>query len=250
MKGADRGPDSIFEASAHLELYDIGTGSEVYRHGIYTDGPVDEKSSPERMIEAVRNRVLQHLEENRFTVTVGGEHAVSIGAVKAHRKIYKSLCVLRLDAHADLRNKYGGSKYNHACVAARFREICPLVQVGIRSLDKTEKDLVEENRTFYAENIFRDGSWHDKAVGELLDDVYISIDLDVFDPSIIPSTGTPEPGGLLWYDILDFLWKVCSERNVVGFDVVELCPNPEVKAPDFLAAKLIYRLLSIIHGRE
>lgn len=250
IKGADKGPEAIIEASSHLELYDIETNSEVYRNGIYTCSPVIECTSPEEMIKAVRRKTRKFLKKDTFVVTLGGEHTVSIGAVQAYKEVYDNLSVIQLDAHADLRNEYEGSMYNHACVAARIKEICSLVQVGIRSMDITEKKHIDTDSIFYADAMVVDKSWQEKAICRLSENVYITIDLDFFDPSIIPSTGTPEPGGLLWYETLIFLKKVSEEKNIVGFDIVELCPNPANKAPDFLAAKLIYKLLSYIFEKE
>jgi agmatinase len=149
-----------------------------------------------------------------------------------------------LDAHSDLRPEYHGSKYSHASVMSRARELCPIVQVGIRSMDIIEKPFIDKTRVFFAENIHNRKDWMDKAISKLTDQVYITIDLDVFDPSILPSTGTPEPGGLGWYQILEFLKKVSKKKNIVGFDVVELCPNKNERSSDFLAAKLVYKLLS------
>jgi agmatinase len=244
IKGADKGPKAIIEASANMELYDIETDSEVYRQGVFTDRPVKTDLPVERMVKAVYRRVLTHIEKGKFTVVLGGEHSVSIGAVEAHAEHYTDITVLQLDAHADLREKYEGSKYNHACVMARVRELCPIVQVGIRSMDISEKQYIDESRVFFAEHILSAKGWIQDVITLLSSKVYITIDLDVFDPAVMPSTGTPEPGGLLWYDVLKLLRAVCTARNVVGFDVVELCPNARNKSPDFLAAKLIYKLLS------
>ncbi|MFA5423774.1 MAG: agmatinase, partial [Phycisphaerae bacterium] len=243
-KGADKGPAAILDASCQLENYDIETRSEPYRQGIYADKPVTENSSPEKMAQAVEKRVGQLLSADKFVVTIGGEHSVSIGAIKAHSEKFKNLSVLQLDAHSDLRDEYQNSKFNHACVMARVREFCPIVQAGIRSMDICELESIERDRIFLAEDIYNDRSYISRAVEKLTDDVYITIDLDVFDPSIMPSTGTPEPGGLLWYDVLALLRVVCENKNVVGFDVVELCPNEQNKSSDFTAAKLIYKLLA------
>jgi agmatinase len=196
------------------------------------------------MVEAVRQRVQDHIQEGRFAVVIGGEHSVSIGSVMAHVQRYGDITVLQLDAHCDLRDEYEGSKYNHACVMARIKELCPIVQVGIRSMDSSEKEFLDRSRVFFAKDICHKADWLNEVVAKLSQQVYISIDLDVFDPSIMPSTGTPEPGGLLWYDVLALLRAVCEQRNVVGFDVVELCPDSRNLAPDFMAAKLIYKLLS------
>jgi agmatinase len=243
-KGADRGPQAILDASANVELYDIETDSEVYRQGIFTDAPVDVGSSPDDMVVAVEQRVRRHLEDQKFIVTIGGEHSVSTGTVRAYAGVFAGLSVLQLDAHSDLRDEYEGSKNNHACVMARIKETCPIVQVGIRSMDVSERPSIEPDRIFFAGEIHGRTEWIDRAVAQLTDQVYVTIDLDVFDPSIMPSTGTPEPGGLLWYDVLALLRAVCRRKRLVGFDVVELCPIENNWAPDFLAAKLIYQLLS------
>jgi agmatinase len=244
LKGADKGPAAIIEASAHMELYDIETDLEVYKKGIFTAEPVDIPELPEDMIEMVTKQVRKHLENNKFVVVVGGEHSVSLGPVKAHIEKNAGITVLQLDAHSDLRDEYEGSKYNHACVMARIKELCPIVQVGIRSMDSSEKQALDKNRVIFARDILTNKNWIEKVLSKLTENVYLTIDLDVFDPSIMPSTGTPEPGGLSWYDVLGLLRTVFENRNVVGFDVVELCPDERNKAPDFLAAKLIYKLLS------
>ncbi|MBN1534267.1 MAG: agmatinase [Spirochaetes bacterium] len=244
MKGADRGPDAIIEASAQVELYDIETGREPYRVGIYTDGPVMDSSSPEAMVRAVEERVGIHMDAGRFAVVLGGEHSVSVGSVQAHARRHGDLSVLQLDAHADLREEYHGSRYNHACVMARVRELCPAVQVGIRSMDVSEREGLGKGRTFFAHEIAGERKWIDAAVARLTGNVYITIDLDVFDPSIMPSTGTPEPGGLDWYEVLALLKRVAEKRRIVGFDVVELCPSAQNRHADFLAAKLVYKLLA------
>jgi agmatinase len=244
LKGADEGPVAIMEASANMELYDIETDSEVYKKGIFTEETIGGEISTKEMIEAVTETVKYYLEKGKFTVVIGGEHSVSIGPIMAHAKQYENLTVLQLDAHSDLREEYNGSKYNHACVMARVKELCPVVQVGIRSMDYSEKKSMDTSKVFFAKDIHDSTDWIKKVVSKLSDNVYITIDLDVLDPSIMPSTGTPEPGGLFWYDVLALLKAVSVKKNIVGFDVVELCPSEENKAPDFLAAKLIYKLLS------
>jgi agmatinase len=244
IKGADKGPAAIIEASANMELYDIETDSEVYRKGIFTDKSVECGDKPEDMIGAVKKRIKSHIENGKFVVMLGGEHSVSIGAIKAYTEKNSDITVLQLDAHSDLRPEYNNSKYNHACVMARVKEMAPIVQVGIRSMDSSEKKNVDADRIFFAEDICNQKDWVKKAISKLSDKIYITIDLDVFDPSIMPSTGTPEPGGMLWYDVLGFLKLVFEKKEVVGFDVVELCPTENNKTSDFLAAKLIYKLLS------
>jgi agmatinase len=249
VKGADRGPAAILEASANVENYDIESDSEPYKVGIFTDKPILEKSSPEKMVAAVEKRITEHLSADRFPIVLGGEHSVSIGAIKAQAKRHKKLTVLQLDAHSDLRAEYHGSRFSHACVMASARELCPAVQVGIRSMDVCEKSRLKKSNVFFAEEIHGKRGWFNKAASLLEGNVYVTIDLDVFDPSIMPSTGTPEPGGLGWYEVLDLLRLVFRKANVTGFDVVEMCPNPANKSPDFLAAKLIYKLISYKFGK-
>jgi agmatinase len=246
MKGADKGPNAIIEASRNMYLYDIETDSEAYKNGIFTDSPVHEKVSPEFMISAVRDRAAKRLAADKFLVTLGGEHSVTIGAVQAHASKYSGLSVLQLDAHADLQDEFNGSRFNHACVMARVKESCPVVQVGIRSIDSFERAAADPGRIFYADEIHGRDDWMERAVSLLTDRVYITIDVDCFDISIMPATGTPEPGGMLWYDVIALLRTVARKKTIVGFDVVELCPNEFSKHCDFLAAKLIYRLLSFI----
>jgi agmatinase len=244
VKGADRGPDAIIAASANVELYDIETGSEVYRKGIFTDKPVLESGSPQKMVEVVQRRVSRHLDEGKFVVVLGGEHSISTGCVRAHVQKHPGMSVLQLDAHSDLRDEYEGSKHNHACVMARIKELCPIVQVGIRSMDISEKPSIDRDRVFFAHQIAGRLDWIDRVVAQLGDKVYVTIDLDVFDPAVMPSTGTPEPGGLYWYEVMGLLAAVCRQRTVVGFDVMEMCPVDKQWAPDFLAAKLVYKFLS------
>ncbi len=247
VKGADKGPEAIIDASGHMELYDIDTDSEIYMIGLHTAPPVNEGSSPESMVDAAYVRVRSMIKDEKFIVSIGGEHSVSIGPIKAHVEAYDDLTVLQFDAHTDLRQEYEGSRYNHACVMARTLELCPFVQVGIRSMDVEELPFIRKDRIFYAKDI-RAGvnpSWKSDVVDLLSSNVYITIDLDGFDPSIMPSTGTPEPGGLYYYDLIELVRKVNEERNIVGFDVVELCPNPINKSPDFLASKLIYQIISM-----
>ena len=244
-KGADKGPDAILHASANMELYDIDTDSEVYLNGIHTAAPVTEKSSPDAMVAAVRQKVKAYLKDQKFVVTLGGEHSVTIGAVDAFAAHYPGLSVLQIDAHTDLRPEYEGSRFNHACVMARVREWCPIVQVGIRSMDVVEKPFLQKDRVFLARDIAGAApGWIDEVIEKLNYDVYVTIDLDGLDPSILPATGTPEPGGLLYYDVIHLLRKLVVKKNLVGFDVVELCPMEANKASDFLTSKLIYQILS------
>ncbi|RPI46639.1 MAG: agmatinase [Bacteroidetes bacterium] len=244
IKGAERGPEAILEASANMELYDIETGSQVYEKGIFTDEPLVPGRDPAVMVEAVHQRVHYWLEQAKFVVTIGGEHSISLGPVLAHHRKYPDMSVLQLDAHTDLRPEYEGSPFNHACVMSRIAEICPITQVGIRSMDISEREFLDPERVFFQENLEGMNDWMDRVIATLNGNVYLTVDLDVLDPSIMPSTGTPEPGGMEWYTLLKLLRRVSGERRIIGFDVVELCPSAHNRAPDFLAAKLIYKILS------
>lgn len=247
MKGADLGPQAILEASAHLELYDIETDSEVYRQGICTLPPVACPSLPEDMIAEVRRVADPLFQDKKLVVGLGGEHSVTIGLVQAALKKHSNLSVLQFDAHGDLRDTYENSPFNHACVMARVNEICPSVQVGIRSMDISERGKTDPDRLVLARDLHRHGvDAAADALDLLSDSVYITVDLDVLDPSCMPSTGTPEPGGIDWYMLNTLIGQVAREKRIVGMDVVELLPQQHNKAPEFLAAKLIYRSLSMI----
>lgn len=243
MKGADKGPDAILDASVNLEWYDVETKADASRHGIHTEKPVTEKSSPEGLVNAVNKRVRSALNDKKFPVLIGGNHTVTIGSVRSFAEHYKNLSVLQLDAHSDLRQSYEGSPYNHACAMARAREVAPVVQVGIRSMSSDELLFADMSRIFFAHELYYNKNLYTDAIDRLTENVYITIDLDVFDPSLIPSTGTPEPGGPEYYELMHFLKEVILKKNVVGFDVVELCPSQNNKAPDFVAAKIIYQLI-------
>ena len=249
-KGADKGPEALLNASHYLENYDIETNSEPYNLGIHATSPVTESSSPDAMVAAVKARVSELIRDKKMVAMVGGEHSVSIGSVQAHCEYYPDMSVIQLDAHGDLQDVYHDSKYNHGCVMARVKEICPFVQVGIRSMDVAEEKNMCRERVFFAEHIHDHDRWINKAVSLLSDNVYITIDLDVFELGSMMSTGTPEPGGLGWYQILRLLKKIVNRKNIVGFDIVELCPKEINRAPDFLAAKLLYKILAYIYTKN
>lgn len=243
-KGSDKGPKAFLEASENMELYDIETNSEVYRQGIYLSEPVTVSATPEAMVDAVHQETKSFIKKNKFVTIFGGEHSISIGTIRAFDECYDNLTVLQVDAHADLRKNYEGSSCNHACAVYEANQNTNLIQVGIRSMDFSEKKVMNEDNVFFAHDMANDDYWMDKAIQSMTDTVYITFDLDALDPSILPSTGTPEPGGLMWYETLEFLKQVFDEKNVVGFDIVELCPNDTDKSSDFLAAKLYYKMLS------
>lgn len=247
-KGADKGPELFLDASENMELYDIETATEPYLKGIYYDGEITENSSPEAMTEVVYQKtkeLLQH--ENKLFTLFGGEHSVSIGAIRAVGEKFENLTVLQLDAHTDLRPSYHGSTSNHACAVFEANEKHHLVQVGIRSCDVEEMQYVPKDRCFWAHEIHQNENWIDDVLEKVQGNVYITIDLDAFDPAIAPSTGTPEPGGLEWYSTLKLLRKVFEKCNVVGFDIVELMDSPYAKPTAFLAAKLYYKMLAYYH---
>ncbi len=242
QKGSDKGPEAFLEASENMELYDIETRSEVYKKGIYLAPSVTENSSPEKMVEAVYKTTKNYLKQEKFVTLFGGEHSISIGSIKAFNETFEDLTVVQIDAHADLRPEYEGSSCNHACAVHEASKKTNLIQVGIRSMDVSEVEHMDENQVYFAHDLYED--WQDDAIGQMTPNVFITIDLDAFDPSILPSTGTPEPGGLFWYETLEFLKMMFKKKNVVGFDIVELCPNKNERSSDFLAAKLYYKMLS------
>lgn len=249
IKGADKGPEAILNASPALEWYDIQTGVEVYREGIYTAPPIL-AHTPEEMVEAGYQQTKGHNQAGKFVVTLGGEHSVSLGPVRALAEACPDLSVLHLDAHGDTRETYEGSPYNHACIMARVKEcVANTVSVGLRSIDASEKACLDPQRTFYAHQLRNNAEWPAQAVELLSGTVYVTIDLDVFDPSVLPATGTPEPGGLGWYDVIEVLDMVARSKRIAGFDVVELCPMGHPPS-EFLAAKLLYAFLSLIHAHH
>ena len=243
-KGADKGFEVFLDALENMELYDIETDSEVYKEGVHILPSITEKSSPESVYKAVYENTKDLLKTDKFLTFFGGEHSISIGLIQAYYEKYSNLTVLQIDAHADLRPEYHGSPYNHACAVYDASKNTNLIQVGIRSMDVSEKEHLNPEKCFFAEDIYGTTDWMDKSINLMTDNVYLTIDLDAFDPSIMPSTGTPEPGGLNWNDMIIYLKKVMSAKNVVGFDIVELAPIEGLSAPNFLAAKLYYKLLS------
>ena len=246
LKGADRGPAAMLEASANMELFDIETRSEPWRQGMVTLQPVEPQDSPEAMTERIEATAAPVIADGKVLIGLGGEHSVSIGLIRAMARQHPGLTVLQLDAHADTRQEYEGSACNHACVMARAAEVCDMVQVGIRSMDVSELELHRSEQVFFAHDIEKSPTWIEDVVSRLGENVYITVDLDVLDPSEMPSTGTPEPGGLRYRQVTALLDAVCRARRVVGFDVVELLPNDTNRAPDFLAARLVYQIAAYI----
>ena len=246
IRGADLGPAAILEASANMELYDIQTGKEVYLDGIHTTEPLGETTDPVKMTAGLEKQVAGVLKDGKFPVVIGGNHSVSIGSIRACAAHYEKITVVQLDAHTDLRPEYEGSPLNHACAMARAAEVAEVIHIGIRSMCYEELPFLKPENIYYAHDITGRSDWHEEAIAKTRGLVYITIDLDVFDPSVLPSTGTPEPGGMTYYEVYRFLAKVIQKHEVIGLDVVELCPNPAEKSSDFLASKLIYQLISLI----
>jgi agmatinase len=257
ISGMRNGPRAIVEASTHMELYDEELGREPYEAGIETLQPIEPTAiGPAEMIRKVRAAAAGILDEGKIPVVLGGEHSITLGVVEALVERHPDLSVLQLDAHADMRDEYQDTPFNHACVARRISEICPIVQAGIRSLSVEEAEFLASRRgksgragikTFYAQEVMG-GRGIARIARALTRRVFITIDLDVFDPSVMPATGTPEPGGLSWYDVIGILREVIYGKEVAGFDVVELCPLPGNIAPDFLAARLVYKMMGYINA--
>ena len=245
-KGTKNGPSAILKASQIVEDYDIEAGCEPYKKlGIHT---LPAKEFTQKPHDDVYKTVKKIITDKKIPVLLGGEHSISYGAIKAAKELYPDLSVLQFDAHSDLRDAYHGNKLSHASIMRRVREMCSVVQVGIRSQDLEEITFLKEaglmGSIFYAHDF--DVSRIPAIVKQLSGHVYITFDVDAFDPSIMPATGTPEPGGLLWYDSLKILKEVISAKNIVGFDVVELSPKKGMEYCDFTAAKLIYKMISYI----
>jgi len=253
MSGTRNGPRALIEASGHMELFDEENKIEPYRAGIFvsTEIPVL-TTGPLAMLKELEKRIKAVTRAGKFPVLVGGEHSGTCGAVSALKKKYGDLTVLQFDAHADLRDSYLGTPWNHACVGRRIVDSgAKLVQVGVRSISEEEDRFLrraENVKTYYASEVRESLADVTRGVvSSLSGNVYISIDLDVFDPGIMPAVGTPEPGGLDWFEVIDILRDVMrADCNIVGIDIMELSPIPGIVAPDFLAAKLCYRLMGWI----
>jgi len=243
-KGADKGFDAFLDAAENMELFDIETDSEVYYKGIHIPDEWKGFDSPEGMYKSVYANAKELLNTSKFLTFFGGEHSISIGLIKAFYEKYQNLTILQLDAHADLRPSYEGSAYNHACAVYDASKNANLIQVGIRSMDVSEKKHMNYDKVFFTDDIKQGNSWIDRSIELMTDDVYITLDLDVLDPSIMPSTGTPEPNGMTWFEMVSYLKNVFASKNVVGFDIVELAPIEGLHAPQYLTAKLFYKMLS------
>ncbi len=246
-QGTKLGPQAIIDASAYVELYDEEYDREMYKSGVHTAPALHFRNNPEEDFDTITKEFRRVLADGKFPVGLGGEHSVSYPIYRAFHEKYDHLSVLQFDAHSDLRDSYEGTPYSHASVMRRIYDLNrDIVQVGIRSQCIEEAQFIKENKinTFYAHSLRKSGL-SDDIIDRLTENVFITIDVDYFDPSIMPSTGTPEPGGFLWYETVEFLTRVFKQKNVVGFDVVELSPKTGVIHPDFFAAKLIYKMLTL-----
>lgn len=248
-RGTEKGPEAIRVASQQVELFDEETRREPYRVGIHTAAPVPcpPRITPEQVVARVEERVEALLTAGKFVVTVGGEHSISPGATGPYARHYPGLTIVHFDAHSDLRESYQGSRNNHACAGARMREHARLLQIGVRSQSPEEREVIDrgEVETLFAYQM--DGiDWAPRVVERIAagSPVYVTIDLDYFDGSLMPATGTPEPGGGEWYPTLRFLRLLSDRTLIVGFDIMELAPIRGMHAPDFLAARLLYKLLA------
>ncbi|MBN2031218.1 agmatinase [bacterium] len=244
--GTARAPDAVLEASNYLELYDEVLKEEPYRMGIATLQPPQILDHSEKMIKTVYQTVRLLLKINKTIVLLGGDHSITTGCLKAHFEKYPALTVIQLDAHADLRDSYNGSRYSHACIMSRIREITTnTLQLGIRSLSKEEAERIQSEKiALYTMDDYRTGQLDiHKAIRDIPEPVYITLDVDVFDWSVIASTGTPEPGGWTWNEGLTLIRQIFTLKNVIGFDIVELSFSPNDHNSPFAVAKLIYKML-------
>jgi agmatinase len=246
--GTKDGPQAIIDASRNMELFDEEVGGETARIGIHTLPAIYAERESEEMMRVLREEAERLLKLGKFLCMLGGEHSISAPVIKAHKELYPNLSVLQIDAHADLRDQYDGTPHSHASIMRRVTEFCPAVQVGIRSLSADEARAIPSlpTRVFYAKDIVGHTEWIQDAVESLSEDVYLTIDVDGFDPSLIPTTGTPEPGGLMWYDVVSLIRETAAKKRIVGMDVTELSTAPGNNSPSFLTAKLIYKTLGYI----
>jgi len=253
--GTGAGAMAIVDASRNMELYDDETDSEVYKIGIHTLDEFKARPTPDEMMAELYDRAAAILKQDKFLCMLGGEHSVSAPIIKAHAEKYHDLSVLQIDAHADLRDTYDGTPHSHASIMARVVKDMqiPSVQVGIRSISADEARALDSGlptRIFWARDIVGRTDWINDAVESLTENVYLTIDIDGLDPSIVPTTGTPEPGGLGWYETLKLIRKLAEKRRIVGMDLVEYSYFENYDSPAFLCAKLVYKSLAYIFKNE
>src|SRR5262245_6304534 len=253
--GTKNGPAAIIEASHYVELYDDELDEEPFRIGVHTLAPwLPDNMEPTHCVDGLERVVGSLLEKRKFVLTRGGQHSIARGPIAAHRAKYPNLSVLHFDAHGDLRDEYEGQRFSHACAARRWVELeLPTVQVGIRSISREEVEFVRRHgkiRVVSNREMHRSDAWMGDAFQILTDEVYVTFDVDFFDGSLVPGTGTPEPGGGTYDQALKILRHLAESRRIVGADVVEHSPLPGNRAPDFMIAKLCYKLLAYAHFPE
>jgi agmatinase len=253
--GTGAGAMAIVDASRNMELYEDETDTEIYTLGIHTLEEFKPRETPDAMMDALYERTCELLETGKFICMLGGEHSVSAPVIMAHAEKYPNLSVLQIDAHADLRDTYDGTPHSHASIMARVVKDLriPSVQVGIRSISGEEARSLKEDlptKIFWARDIVGKTDWIGDAVGSLSDEVYLTIDIDGLDPSIVPTTGTPEPGGLGWYETLALIRKIAETRRIVGMDLVEYSYFENYDSPAFLCSKLVYKTLAYIFQND
>jgi agmatinase len=253
--GTGAGAMAIIEASRNMELYDEETDAEVYKIGIHTLKEFAPLATPQAMMNGLYERTKDLLEEEKFLCMLGGEHSVSAPVIRAHAEKFHNVSILQIDAHADLRDEYDGTPHSHASIMARVVKDLriPSVQVGIRSISAEEARSLDSGiptKIFWAKDIVGRIDWIDAAIDSLTENVYLTIDIDGLDPSLVPTTGTPEPGGLGWYEVLTLIRKLAEKRNVVGMDLVEFAKAENSDAPAFLCAKLVYKSLAYIFQND
>ncbi|WP_445958100.1 arginase family protein [Yeosuana sp.] len=244
VKGTKSGPEAFLKASENINLYDIETDTEVYQQGIYLAGAVIENATAEAMVNAVHQSTKKYIKRNKFVTLIGGDRSTSIGTIRAFNECFNSLTVLQIDAHANLLKSHQGSSLNNSCALHEASQTTNLIQVGVRSMNVMEKTIMDEDKTYFAHEMAIDDTWMDSAIDQMTDNVFLTFDLSALDVSIMTSVSNPEPGGLFWYETLEFLNKLMQEKNIVGFDIVGLCPNELNAASDFLTARLYYKMLS------
>ena len=244
QKGAANGPKAFLDASENMELFDIETTSEVYKNGVFIADAISEADAPEKLVRAVHATTKEFIQKNKFVTLIGGEHSVSIGSVRAFNECFDNITVVHLGAHANLRKEFEGSPYNNACAMSEASQTTNLIQIGIRSMDAIEQTSNDEEKIFYAHEMVTDDYWMENALDIMTANVFLSFNLNALDVSLMRSTSYPEPGGLFWYETLEFLKKLFKEKNVVGLEITDLCPNENDKASDYVAAKLYYKMLS------
>lgn len=249
-KGAKKGPEAFLNASENINLYDIETDTEVYQQGIYLAETITENSSAEAMVNAVHQSTKKHIKKNKFVTLIGGDHSISIGAIRAFNECFDDLSVLHLDAYANLLKTYQGSSFHKNCALYEASQTTNLIQVGIRSMSAKDKTVIDTEKVYFAHEMAVDDSWMDSSIDQLTGNVFITLDLSAIDISIMTSVSNPEPGGLFWYETLEYLNKLIQDKNVVGLALVGLAPNELSVSSDFLAARLYYKILSYKFAEE